>query len=140
MAGRKPRAHLWWPLLGLMATGCYEWVRVPPSELPRLDEDGPRALVSPNGAPASPVVRDERGKNVEVPGDFAIKVTTGADSVDFMSPVHCSVKEGRLQLSQDDDKPKSFSLAQIWPFAQQLRGEMNSGRRPGSRRPATTCS
>jgi hypothetical protein len=65
---------------------------------------------APNGAP---VIRDERGKNVEVVGDFAVNVTTASDSVDFMSPLHCSMKEGTLELAQDDDKPQSFSLAEI---------------------------
>lgn len=91
-------------MLMLVATGCYEWVRVPPSELPRLNER------APNG---TAVVRDERGKNVEVLDDFAVRVTTASGSADFMSPLHCSMNEGMLQLSQNDDKPESFSLAQI---------------------------
>jgi hypothetical protein len=66
---------------------------------------------APNGAA---VVRDDRGKDLEVVDDFAVRVTTATDSVDFMSPLHCTIKEGTLlQLAQDDDKPRSFSLAEI---------------------------
>ena len=90
--------------MALVASGCYEWVRVPPGELPRLDER------APNG---TAVVRDERGKDLEVVDDFAVRVTTATDSADFISPLHCSMKDGALQLAQDDDKPRSFSLAEI---------------------------
>jgi hypothetical protein len=90
--------------LALAATGCYEWVRVPPSELPRLDQR------APNG---TAVVRDERGKDIEVSDEFAVNVTTATDSVDFMSPLHCSITDGTLQLAQNDDQPQSFSLAAI---------------------------
>jgi hypothetical protein len=104
MDGRGPRARAWRLLLALLATGCYEWVRVPPSELPRLDQR------APNG---TAVVRDDRGKDLEVSDEFAVNVTTATDSVDFMSPLHCSIKDGTLQLAQNDDKPQSFSLATI---------------------------
>lgn len=104
MDGRGRHARAWGFLLALVATGCYEWVRVPPSELPRLDQR------APNG---TAVVRDERGGDVEVSDDFAVNVTTATDSVDFMSPLHCSIKDGTLQLAQNDDKPQSFSLAAI---------------------------
>jgi hypothetical protein len=113
MDGLKPRARSWPLGLMLAMTGCYTWVRVPPSELPRLDQGAPRALLSPDGPPATPVVRDEKGKDVEVAGDFAVKVTTAADSVDFMSPVHCSVKAGTLQLAEDETTPRSFTLGEI---------------------------
>ncbi|HEY4392651.1 MAG TPA: hypothetical protein VGP64_01250 [Polyangia bacterium] len=104
MDGRRPRILAWPLLLTLVATGCYEWVRVPPGELPRLDERPPSGTA---------VVRDERGKNLEVVDDFAVRVTTRTDSVDFMSPLHCAMKEGTLQLAQDDNEPQSFSLAEI---------------------------
>ena len=45
--------------------------------------------------------------------DFAVRVTTGTRSVDFMSPLHCSVNRRTLQLAQGNDKPQSFSLPEI---------------------------
>jgi hypothetical protein len=91
-------------LIVLAATGCYEWVRVPASELPRLDQRPPNGMA---------VVRDERGKDLEVSDEFAVNVTTATDSVDFMSPLHCSIKDGTLQLAQNDEQPQSFSLTEI---------------------------
>lgn len=104
MDGRPPHTRLWSLLLALLASGCYEWVRVPPSELPRLDQR------PPNG---TAFVRTERGKDIEVVGDFAINVTTATDSVDFMSPLRCSIKDDALQLAQNQDEPRSFSLTGI---------------------------
>jgi len=104
MDGRPPHPRTWPFLLALLATGCYEWVRVPPSELPRLEQRGPNGTA---------VVRDERGKDVAVSDDFAVNVTTATDSVDFVSPLHCSIKDGTLRLAENDDTPQSFSLAAI---------------------------
>jgi hypothetical protein len=104
MDGRGRRARAWWFLLALAGSGCYEWVRVPPGELPRLDERAPNGMA---------VVRDERGKDVEVIDDFAVRVTTATDSADFMSPLRCSMTEGTLQVAEGDDKPQSFSLTAI---------------------------
>jgi hypothetical protein len=110
--GGWPRARAWRLLVVLLATGCYEWVRVPPSELPRLDESAPRPIVRADGV-VGPVVRAETGKTIEVAGEFAIRVTTGADSTDFMGPLHCSLTDGTLHLAEEGAPPQSFRLDQI---------------------------
>jgi hypothetical protein len=112
MDRRRRRARAWPFLLALLATGCYEWVRVPPSELPRLDESAPRPIVRADGV-VGPVIRAETGKTIEVAGEFAVRVTTEADSADFMGPLHCSLTEGSLHLAEDGAPPQSFRLDQI---------------------------
>ena len=113
MDGLKPRRWSWPLALLLATTGCYEWVRVPPGELPRLDESAPRPTNLPEAAPKGPVVRTESGESIEVEGEFAIKVTTEGDSVDFMSPLHCSLTGETLRLAEDGATPQSFRLQQI---------------------------
>jgi hypothetical protein len=102
----------WWPLAGLLSSGCYGWVQVPPTELPKLDDSVPRPPVQPAVGPW-PVVRDVTGEPVEVVGSFAVKVTTKGDSEDFMSPLHCSVAEGGLRLAEDGASSKTFPLSEI---------------------------
>jgi hypothetical protein len=112
MDKRRPRARAWPFLLALVATGCYEWVRVPPTELPRLDESAPRPIVRADGV-IGPVVRAETGETIEVAGEFAVRVTTGADSTDFMSPLHCSLTDGTLHLAEEGTPTQSFRLDRI---------------------------
>jgi hypothetical protein len=102
----------WWPLAGLLASGCYGWVSVPPTELPKLDDNVPRPPVQP-GTESWPVVRDVTGEPVEVVGPFSVKVTMKGESEDFMSPLRCSVADGGLRLAEAGASPKTFSLSEI---------------------------
>jgi hypothetical protein len=111
---RRPRSIVWWPLLGVLATGCYEWVKVPPGELAKLDQRAPRYLAEPMSQPELvAVVQGENGKLLDVEGDFAVKVTTSTQSMDFASPIRCAVTPERLQIAEGDAEPMSFPRADL---------------------------
>jgi len=100
----------WWPLAALLASGCYGWVPVPPTELPKLDDSVPRPQ---SGEGSWPVVHDAAGDPVEVIGAFSVEVTTKAGSDDFMSPLRCSVSDGGLRLAEEGGNPKTFPISEI---------------------------
>jgi hypothetical protein len=88
--------------IGLLATGCYQWVRVPPPELAKLE----------SGAfPATIATAD--GKVVDIEGPFAVKVTTRHNSFDFGSPISCTVTRERLQIGEVGAAPINFSRGDI---------------------------
>ena len=97
----------------LAGSGCYEWVQVPPQSLPSLDSAVQQSSALPEGHAPMVVVEDMRGKPVEVMGEFAVKVTTGSQSEEFMSPLHCSVETGHLRLAEGEAAPRSFALAEV---------------------------
>jgi len=111
---RPRRSIVWCSLLGLLATGCYEWVKVPPGELAKLDQQAPRYLAEPMAHPELvAVIQGENGKLLDVEGDFAVKVTTSTQSVDFASPLRCAVTPERLQIAEGDAEPMSFARADL---------------------------
>jgi hypothetical protein len=95
-----------------MATGCYGWVSVPPTELPKLDDSAPPPPVRP-GDEAWPVVRDVEGEPVDVIGPFTVKVRTKDGSKKFRSPLQCSLADGGLSLTADGASPRTFPLSEI---------------------------
>ncbi len=104
----------WCPLVALTTAGCYGWVQVPPPEVVKLDQDAPRpALGWPEGGAPVAVIQRLDGRAFEVEGDFAVKVTTGAQSADFASPIRCDVASAHLQIGENDRALTSFALADI---------------------------
>jgi hypothetical protein len=90
-------------LFGLLSAGCYQWVQVPPAELPKLDRR----------EPAAATVATADGKTVDVDGDFAVRVTTRRDSFDFTSPIKCTVTPERLEIAEVGAAPVLLSHADI---------------------------
>lgn len=112
MNQRVVRGVGWWPLAGLLNSGCYGWVSVPPTELPKLDETAPRAPDQPR-AGTWPVIRDVDGEPFEVIGSFTVSVKTASQSRKYASPIHCSVADEGLQLAGDGGSPQAFPLSEI---------------------------
>jgi hypothetical protein len=96
----------------VMATGCYGWVSVPPTELPKLDDSAPRPSAQPGEEPW-PVVLDVEGEPVDVVGPFKVKVRTNGGGNKFRSPLRCSVEDGGLRLAEEGASPKTFPLTEI---------------------------
>jgi hypothetical protein len=94
----------WVVLFGLLSGGCYQWVQVPPAELPKLDRREPAATAT---------VATADGKTVDVDGDFAVRVTTRHDSFDFTSPISCTVTPERLQIAEVGAAPVLVSHGDI---------------------------
>ena len=80
--------------LSLQSTGCYEWVAVRPSELPKLDHDGAQSEAERNVRNA----RLERpdGSLVEVNRSADVRLTTSSDTLEFVAPVVARIQKDDL--------------------------------------------
>jgi hypothetical protein len=95
--------------------GCYQWVRVPPGELAKLDQDAiGNAPRPPGSTEPSTVVQGDDGL-VEVRGSFAVKVTTTTrtETFDFNSPIRCVVTPEQLTIAETGTELVSFPAANV---------------------------
>jgi hypothetical protein len=122
-----------WSLLCVVLTGCYEWVRVPPAEVGKLDQERARTVppsavprdaywrahvdeddrpapVEPPGEPRRDphVLLTEDGSTVDVKATVGVKITTARGSVAFKRPINCVVTPEKLAIGATGQEPISF--------------------------------
>jgi hypothetical protein len=133
MISRRRIGIAGWSLLCVVVTGCYEWVRVPPAELGKLDQERARTVppsavareaywrahvdeddrpapVEPSGEPRRDphVLLTEDGSTVDVNVTVGVKITTSRGSVAFKRPINCVVTPEQLAIGATGQQPISF--------------------------------
>jgi hypothetical protein len=127
-----------WSLLCVVVTGCYEWVRVPPAELGKLDQERTRTVspsavpreaywrahvdeddrpapVEPSGEPRRDphVLLTEDGSTVDVNATVGVKITTSRGSVAFKRPINCVVTPEQLAIGATGQASISFRREEV---------------------------
>ena len=95
----------------LQFTGCYEWVAIRPSELPKLDHDGAQSE-------AERSVRNARlerpdGSLVEVNRSADVRLTTASESLELEAPVVARIQKDDLWIRAGNAGNTKFLLSDV---------------------------
>jgi hypothetical protein len=118
-----------------LAAGCYEWVRVPPGELAKLDRVDPPPIPEsarqsradywaqpgdarepaplPRHRVAPDVVQTEEGSTVDADLAKAVRIVTDHQRTDFRRPLTCVVTPEQIAIGTGHDPPIAFKTADV---------------------------
>lgn len=82
----------------LTQVGCYDWVEIRPTELPRVTE----ASVQ--------IVEDSDGQPVQVRGGCDVRVTNSGGATTYSAPVRSRLAQGSLVVEGPGRLPQSYPL------------------------------
>jgi hypothetical protein len=95
----------------LQSTGCYQWVAIRPSELPKLDNDGAQPAAERNVRNA----RLERpdGSLVEVNRSSDVRLETASESLELAAPVVARIQKDELWIRAGNAGNMKFVLSDV---------------------------
>ena len=78
--------------------GCYDWIDIKPTELPKLTESSARRIEGP------------AGEVVEVRRAYDVRITSLTGTANYSSPVRSSLSDGTLTVDGPGQTRQSFFI------------------------------
>jgi|GEM_PF-2699814 len=102
--------------LSLAQVGCYDWVAIRPSELPKLNSLSSQTVAAGNLQVTVMTIRTVRspdGRLVEIRGAHDVQVRADGATVEFEHPVESSVADETLTVAGSNREDTRFALRTV---------------------------